>query len=69
MDPKRGLEIDRLRSDIEATRASISRTASELRWKAGEAMQWETYVKRHPLPILATAAVVGGQLGRLLILA
>jgi hypothetical protein len=64
MDPKRGLEIDRLRSDIEATRASIARTASELRWKAGEAMQWETYVKRHPVPILATAAVVGVVVGR-----
>jgi hypothetical protein len=64
MDPKRSLETDRLRSEIEATRASISRTASELRWKAGEAMQWETYVKRHPVPILAAAALVGVVVGR-----
>lgn len=64
MDPKRSLEIDRLRSEIEATRASISRTASELRWKAGEAMQWQTYVRRHPVPILAAAALVGLAVGR-----
>jgi hypothetical protein len=64
MDPKPSLEIDRLRSEIEATRASISRTASELRWKAGEAMQWQTYVKRHPVPILAAAALVGLAVGR-----
>jgi hypothetical protein len=64
MDPKRSLEIERLRSEMEATRASISRTASELRWKAGEAMQWQTYVKRHPVPILAAAALVGLAVGR-----
>lgn len=64
MDPKRSLEIDRLRSEMEATRASISRTASELRWKAGEAMQWQTYVRRHPVPILAAAALVGLAVGR-----
>jgi hypothetical protein len=56
--------MDRLRSEIEATRASISRTTSELRWKAGEAMQWQTYVKRHPVPILAGAALVGLVVGR-----
>lgn len=64
MDPKRSLDIDRLHAEMEATRASISRTASELRWKAGEAMQWQTYVKRHPIPILAAAAVVGLAIGR-----
>jgi hypothetical protein len=64
MDPKPSLEIDRLRSEIETTRTSISRTASELRWKAGEAMQWQTYVKRHPIPILAAAALVGLAVGR-----
>ena len=50
MDSQRSVDIDRLRRDIEATRASISRTAGELRWKAGEAMQWQTYVERYPVP-------------------
>src|SRR6185503_19850267 len=29
-----------------------------------EAMQWQTYVKRHPVPILAAAALVGLAVGR-----
>lgn len=64
MDSRRSVDIDRLRRDIEATRASISRTAGELRWKAGEAMQWQTYVERYPAPILAAAALVGIAVGR-----
>jgi hypothetical protein len=56
--------MDRLRRDIEATRASISRTAGELRWKAGEAMQWRTYVERYPAPILAAVALLGVAVGR-----
>ena len=65
MDPtERGVETDRLRRDIEATRASLSGTAGELRRKAGEAMQWQTYVERYPVPILAASALVGLAVGR-----
>jgi hypothetical protein len=64
MDSQRSIDIDRLRSDIEATRTSISRTAGELRWKAGEAMQWQTYVERYPAPILAAVALLGVAVGR-----
>ena len=65
MDPtERGLETDRLRRDIEATRASLSGTADELRRKAGEAMKWQTYVERYPVPILAASALVGLAVGR-----
>ena len=61
---ERGLETDRLRRDIEATRASLSGTADELRRKAGEAMKWQTYVERYPVPILAASALVGLAVGR-----
>ncbi len=64
MDSQRSVDIDRLRRDIEATRASISRTTGELRWKAGEAMQWQTYVERYPAMILGAAALVGVAVGR-----
>ncbi len=65
MDPtERGVDTDRLRRDIEATRASLSGTADELRRKAGEAMKWQTYVERYPVPILAASALVGLAVGR-----
>jgi hypothetical protein len=64
MDSARSVDIDHLRRDIEATRASISRTAGELRGKAGEAMQWQTYVERYPGTILAAAALLGVAVGR-----
>ena len=64
MDSQRSVDIDRLRRDIEATRASISQTAGELRWKAGEAMQWQTYVGRYPATILGAAALLGVAVGR-----
>lgn len=56
--------MDRLRRDIEATRASISRTTGELRQKAGEAMQWQTYFERYPATILGFAALAGVAVGR-----
>ena len=64
MDSERSVDMDRLRRDIEATRASISRTTGELREKAGEAMQWQTYVERYPATILGFAALAGVALGR-----
>jgi Protein of unknown function (DUF3618) len=65
MDPEgRGVDTDRLRRDIEATRASLSGTVGELRRKASEAMQWQTYVERYPVPILAASALLGLAVGR-----
>jgi hypothetical protein len=64
MDSPRSVDIDRLRRDIESTRASISRTASELRGKAGEAMRWQTYLERFPISILSGAALLGLAVGR-----
>jgi Protein of unknown function (DUF3618) len=65
MDPEeRGVDTDRLRRDIEATRASLSGTVGELRQKAGEAMHWQTYVERYPVPILAASALLGLTVGR-----
>jgi hypothetical protein len=66
MDTARGVEIDRLRHDIDTTRASIAETVGEVRQKVGEAMQWQTYVDRHPAPVLAAflGVVVGRRLAR-----
>ena len=64
MDSPRSVDIDRLHRDIESTRVSISRTASELRGKAGEAMHWQTYLERFPISILGGAALVGVAVGR-----
>ena len=64
MDTARGVEIDRLRHDIDTTRASIAQMVGEVRQKVGEAMQWQTYVDRHPAPVLAAAALIGVVVGR-----
>ena len=65
MDPEeRGVDTDSLRRDIEATRASLSGTVGELRRKANEAMHWQTYVERYPVPILAASALLGLAVGR-----
>jgi hypothetical protein len=64
MDSTRSVSTDRLRRDIDTTRASITGTVGELRQKVGESMQWQTYVERHPTPLLVGAAVVGLLVGR-----
>ena len=64
MDSTRGVEIDRLRRDIDMTRAAVSRTAGELREKVGEAMRWQTYVRDYPVPVLAGASLIGLIAGR-----
>jgi hypothetical protein len=66
MDPTRGVDTERLRRDIDVTRASITETVDELRRKAGETMHWRTYVERYPAPVLVGAAAVGLVVGRLL---
>jgi hypothetical protein len=47
---------------------SLSATAGEVRHKVGKAMQWQTYVERHPAPILGTVALLGFTVGRRLAL-
>src|SRR4029450_452488 len=64
MAPARGVDTDGLRHELEATRMSLSETAGELRQKVGKAMQWQTYVERHPAPILGTVALLGFTVGR-----
>ena len=64
MDSARGVDVRRLGRDIDETRADISRVASELRWKAEEAMHWQTYVARYPAAILGAAALLGVAVGR-----
>ncbi len=64
MDQTRSVDTERLRRDVDATRASITGTVDELRRKVGETMQWQTYVERHPGPVLAGAALLGVVVGR-----
>jgi hypothetical protein len=64
VDPARGVDAERLRRDVDATRAAIAGTVGELRQKVGETMKWQTYVERHPAPILVGAALVGLIVGR-----
>jgi hypothetical protein len=64
MDPARSVDIGDLRRDIDATRDSISRTASALRGKAGDAMHWQTYVGRYPVSSLLGAVLLGAAVGR-----
>ena len=64
MDSARGIDTERLRRDVDATRAAIAGTVGELRQKVGETMKWQTYVERHPAPILVGAALVGLIVGR-----
>jgi hypothetical protein len=64
MDSARGIDAERLRRDVDATRAAIAGTVGELRQKVGETMKWQTYVERHPTPILVGAALVGLIVGR-----
>ena len=47
---------------------SLSATAGELRQKVGTAMRWQTYVERHPAPILGTVVLLGFTVGRRLAL-
>src|SRR5262249_39007499 len=68
MASTRSVDTDGLRRDLEATRISLSATAGELRQKVGKAVQWQTYVERHPAPILGTVALLGFTVGRRLAL-
>ena len=47
---------------------SLSATARELRHRVGKTMQWQTYVERHPAPVLGTVALLGFAVGRKLAL-
>jgi hypothetical protein len=49
-----------LLAGINSTRDEISSTIGALR----DALDWRAWVRRHPLPALAAAALVGFSLGR-----
>lgn len=58
------VDVEALRRNMDATRTRLARTAQELRMKAGEAMDWRTYVERFPWAILGTAVGLGLLAGR-----
>ena len=58
--PDQPLELNSkkaLQAQMDRTRQSISETVSSLRMEIGQALDWQTYVRRHP----GTCLVSGGR--------
>ncbi|HZS41109.1 MAG TPA: hypothetical protein VFF06_29975 [Polyangia bacterium] len=53
-----------LEGTVRRTRAELESTLGELRGAMGESLDWRSWVRRHPWPSLAVAALVGLRLGR-----
>ena len=49
---------------INSTRDEISSTVGALRSLVDESLHWRAWVRRHPLPALVTATLIGFRLGR-----
>jgi hypothetical protein len=64
MDQARAVDKERLRENMEQTRASIRDTVVELRGRVSDAVDWRQHVGRHPAAGLAIAAAAGLLLGR-----
>lgn len=53
-----------LKEGINSTRDEIDHTLGALRGLMDESLDWRAWVRRHPWPALAAAAVIGLRLGR-----
>jgi hypothetical protein len=53
-----------LQAQMESARRNISETVSNLRTEIGQALDWQTYVRRHPGTCLVSGGFVGLLLGR-----
>jgi ElaB/YqjD/DUF883 family membrane-anchored ribosome-binding protein len=53
-----------LQAGINSTREEISSTIGALRGLMHESLDWRAWVRRHPWPALAVAAVIGLRVGR-----
>jgi len=54
----------RLQGALEVTRAELESTLGELRGAMDESLDWRSWVRRHPWPVLGAAALIGLRLGR-----
>ena len=53
-----------LLAGINSTRDEISSTLGALRGLVHDSLDWRAWVRRHPMPALAAAALAGFSLGR-----
>lgn len=53
-----------LQAQMESARRNISETVSSLRTEVGQALDWQTYVRRNPGTCLVSGGLVGLLLGR-----
>jgi ElaB/YqjD/DUF883 family membrane-anchored ribosome-binding protein len=56
---------DEIERDIAATRESITQTVEQIGDRLHQAVDWRSYLERHPWAALAAAAGLGLMLGRL----
>jgi hypothetical protein len=57
-------EPHRLQGELEVTRAELESTLGELRGAMDESLDWRSWVRRHPWPVLGAVALIGLRLGR-----
>ncbi len=57
-------ERNALVEGINSTREEITSTIGALRGLMNETLEWRAWVRRHPWPALAAAAVIGLRVGR-----
>jgi hypothetical protein len=65
--PDQPLELNSkkaLQAQMDTARQSISETVSSLRMEIGQALDWQTYVRRHPGTCLVSGGLAGLLLGR-----
>ena len=65
--PDQPLELnskEALQAQMDTARRNISETVSNLKTEIGQALDWQTYVRRHPGTCLVSGGLVGLVLGR-----
>jgi hypothetical protein len=55
---------DRLQRAIRNTQGELESSLAELKGVMNESLDWRTWVRRHPLPAIGVAALIGVRLGR-----
>jgi hypothetical protein len=55
---------DRLEWAVRTARSELDSTLGELRGVMDESLDWRSWVRRHPWPVLGAAALIGLRLGR-----
>lgn len=51
-------------TELERTREELNRTLGVLRGVMGDSLDWRSWVRRHPWPLMGLCALLGLRLGR-----